>query len=62
MREKDIRKLANQMMMLEKNIDTDNNAEESQQEIEKIMSSLSIDDLFQLISYLFEQFGFKKDF
>lgn len=62
MREKDIRKLADQMMILEKNIDTDSNAEESKQEIEKIMLSLSIDDLFQLISYLSENFEYKKDF
>lgn len=61
MKQKKIKKLAEQIMTLEESIDKSNSVE-SQQEIERIMLSLSMDDTLQLVSYLFEQFGFKKDF
>lgn len=62
MKEKQLKKLAKQVMILENNITKAYQVEESRNQIEKIMSSLSLEDAFQLDDYIFTHYQSKKTF
>lgn len=62
MKEKQLKKLAKQVMALENNITKAYQVEESRNQIEKIMSSLSLEDAFQLDDYIFTHYQSKKTF
>ena len=62
MKEKQLKQLAKQIMALENNIDKAYQADESQQKIEKIMNSLSMEEAFQLDDYIFTHYQSKKVF
>ena len=53
MKQKTLKKLADKIIKLENNIYKSYQVEESQKEIEKIMSSLSMEEMFQLDDYIF---------
>lgn len=54
MKEKQLQKIANKILQLEANIDKDFEVEKSQQEIEKIMRKLSIEEVLQLDDLIFK--------
>lgn len=62
MKEKQLKKLAKQIMTLENNIAKAYQVEDSRNQIEKIMSSLSLEDAFQLDDYIFTHYQSKKTF
>lgn len=62
MKEKQLKKLAEQVMTLENNIAKAYQVEESRKQIEKIMSSLSLKEAFQLDDYIFTHYQCKKNF
>lgn len=62
MKEKQFKKLAKQVMTLENNIAKAYQVEESRNQIEKIMSSLSLEEAFQLDDYIFTHYQSKKTF
>lgn len=62
MKEKQLKKLAKQVMTLENNITKAYQVEESRNQIEKIMNSLSLEDAFQLDDYIFTHYQSKKTF
>ena len=62
MKEKQLKKLAKQVMALENNMAKAYQVEESRKQIEKIMSSLSLEEAFQLDDYIFTHYQSKKTF
>ena len=62
MKEKQLKKLAKQVMALENNMAKAYQVENSRNQIEKIMSSLSLEDAFQLDDYIFTHYQSKKTF
>jgi hypothetical protein len=56
MKQKTLKKLADKIIKLENNIYKSYQVEESQKEIEKIMSSLSMEEMFQLDDYIFTNY------
>ena len=60
MKEKQLKKLAKQVMALENNMAKAYQVEESRKQIEKIMSSLSLEEAFQLDDYIFTHYQSKK--
>ena len=56
MKQKTLKKLADKIKKLENNIYKSYQVEESQKEIEKIMSSLSMEEMFQLDDYIFTNY------
>lgn len=62
MKEKQLKKLAKQVMALENNMAKAYRVEESREQIEKIMSSLSLEEAFQLDDYIFTHYQSKKTF
>lgn len=62
MKEKQLKKLAKQVMTLENNMAKAYQVEESKNQIEKIMSSLSLEEAFQLDDYIFTHYQSKKTF
>lgn len=56
MKQKTLKKLADKIIKLENNIYKSYQVEESQKEIEKIMSSLSMEEMFQLDDYIFTSY------
>ena len=62
MKEKQLKKLAKQVMTLENNIAKAYQVENSRNQIEKIISSLSLEDAFQLDDYIFTHCQSKKIF
>lgn len=59
MKQKTLKKLADKIMKLENNIYKAYEVEESQKEIEKIMASLSMEEMFQLDDYIFTSYRVK---
>lgn len=59
MKQKTLKKLADRIMKLENNIYKAYEVEESQKEIEKIMASLSMEEMFQLDDYIFTNYRVK---
>lgn len=62
MKEKQLKKLAKQVMTLENNMAKAYQVEESKNQIERIMSSLSLEEAFQLDDYIFTHYQSKKTF
>ena len=62
MKKKQLKKLANKVMMLENNIAKAYQAEDSQKQIEDIIRSLSMEEAFQLDDYIFTHYQSKKVF
>lgn len=56
MKQKTLKKLADKIIKLENNIYKSYQVEESQKEIEKIMSSLTMEEMFQLDDYIFTNY------
>lgn len=59
MKQKTLKKLADRIMKLENNIYKAYEVEESQKEIEKIMASLSMEEMIQLDDYIFTNYRVK---
>lgn len=55
MKEKQLQKIADKILQLEANIEKDFEVEKSQNEIEKIMSKLSMEDMLELDDLIFSQ-------
>lgn len=56
MKQKTLKKLADKIIKLENNIYKSYQVEKSQKEIEKIMSSLTMEEMFQLDDYIFTNY------
>lgn len=56
MKQKTLKKIADKIIKLENNIYKSYQVEESQKEIEKIMSSLTMEEMFQLDDYIFTNY------
>jgi hypothetical protein len=54
-------KIANQIIALEEKLQAGENMNENLEKMEKITSSLSIDELFEVNAYLEEKLGIKID-
>lgn len=55
MKEKQLQKIANKILQLEANIEKDFEIEKSQQEIERLMRSLSMEEILQLDDLIFKR-------
>lgn len=55
MKEKQLQKIANKILQLEANIEKDFEIEKSQQEIERLMQSLSMEEILQLDDLIFKR-------
>lgn len=60
MKKKQLKRLAEKVMMLESNIAKAYQAEDSQKQIEDIIRSLSMEEAFQLDDYIFTHHQSKK--